>query len=231
MEFNFKMRLIGYYNKPNQNMREEQEQVEDALLLAKLLERSFSFLQEDVQDQPLFLSILKGNTVFILKGEDGKLYAYYPYKKIARITKVKYVKADVTPMPFEYKAWFVPGQEISVHKKSEASPRNYAKTLQGARNDSVGRNTKILIADRVAHIVRASDISIELSGLLFWKGWHLKSKGDVYDLVSDSFIKFDYPISFRDKNQKETILKLYELKELPSIALQLHSGKREYTIL
>lgn len=76
MEFNFKMRLIGYYNKPNQNMREEQELVDDALQLAKLLERSFSFLQEDVQDQPLFLSILKGNTVFILKGEDCKLYAY-----------------------------------------------------------------------------------------------------------------------------------------------------------
>lgn len=226
------MRLIGYYNKPNQNMREEQELVDDALQLAKLLERSFSFLQEDVQDQPLFLSILKGNTVFILKGEDCKLYAYYPYKKIARITKVKYVKADVTPMPFEYKAWFVPGQEISVHKKSEASPWKSRKTLQGGRrDDSVGHTIEISISGRVTHVISSSDITIESSGILFWKGWHLRSKGDVYDLLADSFVNFDYPISFSDKNQTETILKSHKLKQLPSIALQLQPGKREYSIL
>lgn len=117
MDFDMKMRLIGYYNKPNQNMNEEAIWVDDAQKLAQLLGATFSQLVRNDNVDAVFKSVLKGNTVFILKGEDGNLYAYYPYKKMARLTDVRYVKRDVTPVPLKYKTWFVPGQEIVVWRE------------------------------------------------------------------------------------------------------------------
>lgn len=121
LDFNIKMRLIGYYNKPNQNMNEETVRVDEAQKLAQLLGATFLQLVRNDDVDAVFKSVLKGNTVFILKGEDGNLYAYYPYRKMARLTDVRYVKRDVTPVPLKYKAWFVPGQEIAVWKVRKTS--------------------------------------------------------------------------------------------------------------
>lgn len=66
-------------------------------------------------------AVFKGNTVFILKGENGKLYGYYPKYNIARLTNVHYVKPDVTPMPNHYKRWFYPGQRFHLYKPEELS--------------------------------------------------------------------------------------------------------------
>lgn len=120
-DFNIKMRLIGYYNKPNQNMNEETVRVDEAQKLAQLLGATFLQLVRNDDVDAVFKSVLRGNTVFILKGEDGNLYAYYPYRKIARLTDVRYVRRDVTPVPLKYKAWFVPGSEIAVWKVRKTS--------------------------------------------------------------------------------------------------------------
>lgn len=121
LDFDIKMRLIGYYNKPNQSMNEETVRADEAQKLAQLLGATFSqFVRNDDVDA-VFKSVLKGNTIFILKGEDGNLYAYYPYKKMARLTDVRYVKRDVTPVPLKYKAWFVPGQEIVVWRERKTT--------------------------------------------------------------------------------------------------------------
>lgn len=37
--------------------------------------------------------------------------------EIARLTDVRYVKRDVTPVPLKYKAWFVAGQEITIWRE------------------------------------------------------------------------------------------------------------------
>lgn len=58
------------------------------------------------------VQVFIGNTVFILKGEDGRLYGYYPKYDVARLTKVKYAKGIVTPMPTIYKRWFYPGNRF-----------------------------------------------------------------------------------------------------------------------
>lgn len=112
--FDKKLRLIGFYNKPNQSMNDEMEDVESAMHLASLLKDSFKTLFNNHKVDALFRSILMGNTVFILKDEENKLYAYYPYKEKARVSGVRYNKKAVTPMPLTYKSWFIPGQPIKL---------------------------------------------------------------------------------------------------------------------
>lgn len=137
MDFHHKVRLIGYYNKPNQTMGDEQEYEEEAIQLAQLLAVSFCSLNKKVD--PVFRSILHGNTVFLLKSEENELFAYYPYKNIARITKVVYNKKYITPIPYDYKSWFIPGDEIWVKERSDErkppkiiKPQQYTVTTAGS---------------------------------------------------------------------------------------------------
>mgnify|MGYP001194322180 CR=1 FL=1 len=47
MDFNFKIRLLGFYNEENQRMDEEKFKKEEAKLLAELLDKSFSEIDSD----------------------------------------------------------------------------------------------------------------------------------------------------------------------------------------
>lgn len=141
MKFDFEMRLIGYYNKPKQDMKPEEEKIGDAQTLAELLGKTFKKLAFSANNDSVFLSILKGNTVFILKDKDGYLYAYYPYKQIARLTNVKYVKGDVNPIPLKYKDWFIPGRELSLRNK-----RKYTISKSG-RDILIIRGNRVLPLD------------------------------------------------------------------------------------
>ena len=98
----------------DQFMRTESVYVDKAEELACLLQRTFnSLLQNRFVDEEM-RNVLEGNTVFILKGEDKRLYGYYPKYNVARITNVRYIKTDVTPMPLTYKRWFVPGEYLKL---------------------------------------------------------------------------------------------------------------------
>ena len=92
------LRLIGYYNKPNQTMHEETEFVEEAACLAERLKISFDSLRNNSLTDAIFKSILNSNAVFILKDRDNNLYAYFPCKNIARISNVVYNKKSVVPI-------------------------------------------------------------------------------------------------------------------------------------
>lgn len=131
MDFNFKLRLIGYYNKPEQNIRPDIKEPEAASELASLLESSFKLLVENANVDDVFRSVLKGNTVFILKNEKGWLYAYCPYRNIARINGVVYNKYDITPVPLIYKGWFIPGENIPLilKWKGESNDRYKVKSV------------------------------------------------------------------------------------------------------
>lgn len=130
MEQTNKMRLIGYYNKPNQSMREEATEIDKAQALATLLKTSFNSLVNDENVDAVFKSVLKGNTVFILKDEKANLIAYYPYRDIARVTDVIYDKKHITPVPLKYKNWFLPGESISVGK--DKKKKYYTITTSGS---------------------------------------------------------------------------------------------------
>lgn len=116
MKQNYKMRLIGFYNKPNQSMKEETEKTDQAQALATLLKVSFNSLMNDENVDAVFKSVLKGNTVFVLKDENANLIAYYPHRNIVRVTDVIYNKKNITLVPLMYKNWFLPGESIYVGK-------------------------------------------------------------------------------------------------------------------
>lgn len=122
-----KYRLLGFYNNPNQSMKEEEVYVEEAKELATLLQKTLSSLLASKDMDSLFASIIKSNAVIILKDEDKNLYAYWTLKRIARISDVKYVKSAITEIPRKYKSWFTPGEEISLKENT----REYVITTSG----------------------------------------------------------------------------------------------------
>lgn len=117
--FSIKMRFIGYYMSEDQFMRTEEIFPEEAEKLSLLLRKTYeSFIRNKYVDNKM-LEVLNGNTVFILKGENGHLYGYYPKYNIARITNVRYVKPNVSPMPYKYKKWFYPGDRLFFNRTEE----------------------------------------------------------------------------------------------------------------
>ena len=110
-----KMRFIGYYMSDDQFMRTEAVFPEKAEKLAELLRTTFETILENRYVDDEMRAVLDGNTVFILKGENGWLYGYYPKYNVARLTNFRYIKPDVTPMPNKYKRWFYPGERFHLY--------------------------------------------------------------------------------------------------------------------
>jgi len=121
ININIKMRIIGYYMSDDQFMRTEAIFPEKAEKLAELLRTTFDTIHENRFVDDEMKAVFNGNTVFILKGDNGKLYGYYPKYNIARLTNVHYVKPNVTPMPNRYKRWFYPGERFHLYKPEEQS--------------------------------------------------------------------------------------------------------------
>lgn len=111
-----RMKLIGYYRSEDQFMRTEKIFPEEAEELAMLLHKSFATIPNNKLIDDEMKQVFNDNTVFILKGEDGRLYGYYPRYNVARITAVHYVKGKVIPMPDNYKRWFYPGEVLRIYK-------------------------------------------------------------------------------------------------------------------
>lgn len=109
-----KVRLLGYYSKPNQVLYPEQERVLEANELAPLLESSIdSLLLNPNTDEEIKTAILRPS-VFIFKGEDSGLIAYFTRDKNVRLTAVVYNKNHIIPVSYKYKAWFFPGESIEL---------------------------------------------------------------------------------------------------------------------
>ena len=119
INLNIKMRFIGYYMSEGQFMRTEEVFPEKAEVLAKALRITFDTMLENRYVAEEMRTVLNDNTVFILKGEDGRLYGFYPKYNIARITNVRYMKPNVNPMPSIYKRWFIPGERFHLYRPQE----------------------------------------------------------------------------------------------------------------
>ena len=125
MESNKKIRLLGYYNFPNQKMNPESERVEEAKQLAPLLERSIDSLSQNPNTDDDLKNVIKTPAVFVFKDEDGHLCAYFTKDKSARLTDVVYNRQDIKRVSLKYKAWFYPGQDITlINPKDETSKSN-----------------------------------------------------------------------------------------------------------
>lgn len=121
IEIGIKMRFVGFYMSDDQFMRTEVVFPEKAEKLAVLLRTTFDTILENRYVDDEMRAVFNGNTVFILKGENGRLYGFYPKYNVARLTNVHYVKTDVTPMPNSYKRWFYPGERFHLYKPEETS--------------------------------------------------------------------------------------------------------------
>lgn len=124
MDFKNKVRMIGFYNKPNQTMKTEDKYVEEANELSKLLKISFDYLIKNENVDAIFKSVILGNSVFILKDENNNLLAYYPFKGISRLSNVVYDRKNITQIPLQYKSWFIPGHEIEIYKSNKVRKNN-----------------------------------------------------------------------------------------------------------
>lgn len=121
IEIGIKMRFIVFYMSDDQFMRTEAVFPEKAEKLAALLRTTFDTILENRYVDDEMRAVFNGNTVFILKGENRKIYGYYPKYNVARLTNVHYVKPVVIPMPYMYKRWFYPGERFHLYKHEEAS--------------------------------------------------------------------------------------------------------------
>ena len=124
INLHIKMKLIGYYQSEDQFMRTERIFPEKAEELASLLQKSFDSVSHNRRISDEMKQVFKDNTVFILKGEDGRLYGYYPKYNVARITAVHYAKGIVTPMPDNYKRWFYPGDYLKIYNPTSNNEEN-----------------------------------------------------------------------------------------------------------
>lgn len=118
-----KLRLLGYYHYPNQDMKPEESCILEALELAPLLETSLNSIYQNPETDTYIKDIISSPTVFIFKDEDNNLYGYFTSNKSVRITDVKYNKSAIEQMPFKYKAWFMPGKRIKLIPKKNEEPQ------------------------------------------------------------------------------------------------------------
>lgn len=129
------IRLIGYYSSENVKLNPENERMAEAAELAPLLQKSLVSLEENVRIQESFLSVLRGNTVFIFKTRDGELIAYHTTTKRVRFTNVRYAKDAITPADSIYKKWFVPGEEMSIKPTPKPELKIEISDLSNASSD------------------------------------------------------------------------------------------------
>lgn len=119
MEHFKKLRLLGYYHFPNQDMKPEEKRISEAFELAPLLEFSLNSIYNNPKTDTSIKDMIASPTVFILKDEDNQLYGYFTSSKSVRLTDVKYNKSAIEQMPFKYKAWFLPGKQINLIQEKD----------------------------------------------------------------------------------------------------------------
>ena len=140
--FNFKLRLLGYYKFPNQTMNPETEFVEEAIELARLLASSIKSLLKNPDTDKELKGVINDGAVLIFKDEKSHLYGFFTKDNSARITNVKFSKSALTQVPLKYKAWFYPGRPIRLIRTDENRIDNNQKN-NISQNTNMGTRTTI----------------------------------------------------------------------------------------
>lgn len=145
MEFNFRIRLLGFYHFPNQDMKPETECIEEAKELARLLNASVGSLMKNPDTDKELKEIIKDGAVFIFKDEKSNLYGFFTKNRTARITEVIFSKGAIIQVPLKYKAWFYPGRPIRLIIPKDESPQDEPSTthMNNSNNNKMESRTKI----------------------------------------------------------------------------------------
>lgn len=114
LEIPTKIRLVGYYNRPNQTMKEEIKYVDLANELANKLTSTLEKLSVNPKTDEVLKNRISANTVFIFEDDKKQLYSYFTKNRTARITDVKYNKNTIKLIRWKYRDWFVPGTDIII---------------------------------------------------------------------------------------------------------------------
>lgn len=122
------LRLLGYYNSPNQKMEDEPEESERAACLAGLLAKTMDSV-EDPNDDPGFRDAVQ-NGVFIMRDREARLYAYFHKERKAKVSGVFYNRDTLVSLPLEYKYWFKPGEKLVI------APIGTANNIAAFQNSS-----------------------------------------------------------------------------------------------
>lgn len=155
---NKKIRLLGYYNFPNQKMNPENERVEDAQYLAPLLESSINSLYLNPDTDEDLKAAIEAPTVFIFKDEEGKLYAFFSKDKLARVTGVVYNRRDIKQVPLKYKAWFYPGQNINLIQQKD-NEMSQPSTETKRRNVPVRKERNTTTTSQTSRYVENDEVA------------------------------------------------------------------------
>ena len=107
-----KLRMLWFYNYLRQNKNPEEEKVEEAAILAELLDASFRDSLAEFDKDSLLVKMYD-TAVLIFRDREKNLYAYFPKKKIPRMANVVYNKYKVTKTEGKLKCWFHPGESLS----------------------------------------------------------------------------------------------------------------------
>lgn len=72
-----KFRILGYYHYPNQDMKPEEDCIQEAMHLAPLLDKSLQSIYQNPETDTLIRGMISSPTVFVFKDEDNQLYAFF----------------------------------------------------------------------------------------------------------------------------------------------------------
>lgn len=137
-----KFRILGYYHFPNQDMKPEEDRIQEAIHLAPLLEKSLQSIYQNPETDTLIREMISSPTVFIFKDEDNQLYGFFTGNKTVRISNVIYNKSAIKQVTLKYKAWFYPGKSINLIKVNENHINNN-QTNNISQNNNMGTKTAI----------------------------------------------------------------------------------------
>lgn len=137
-----KFRILGYYHFPNQDMKPEEDRIQEAIHLAPLLEKSLQSIYQNPETDTLIREMISSPTVFIFKDEDNQLYGFFTGNKTVRISNVIYNKSAIKQVTLKYKAWFYPGKSINLIKVNENHINNN-QTNSISQNKNMGTKTAI----------------------------------------------------------------------------------------
>ncbi len=115
------LRILGYYNNPDQRLNPEEEDPVTAGELAQLLKRSFANVEDPNEDTGFAEALRTG--VFVMRDRDSHLYAYWPREGEARVSNVEISRDPQVfqQLPLEYKYWFSPGGPIEIGRLGTAN--------------------------------------------------------------------------------------------------------------
>ena len=156
------LRLLGYYNKPNQKMNPETVKVREAQQIYDLLTKSFENYTCQGEEYSEIINVFE-TAVFVFKDSNANLYAFFPHDKIARLSNVVYNKYHICKSTGVLRKWFKPGERFFVDSNVD--------------NDFVNTNEIILSKNRTKiNRYSGSDTEFVIPNFVREIGWHAFSK-------------------------------------------------------